>query len=1486
MGTDFRRDYLLKLPLPLAQLYSRAHNAKNARARHDNCYFCFEAAIKLSTAALTAAYLDRGDRNEIVDKQLSHLALPSLGHWHGMQRELARHFEGDEQLGQVWAQLSDNRGDLLGALGLFRRIKNGIEGKPANDSKVSLLNLFDAVVRYRNEVMGHGGPRFDDFYETVMGPLLFPALNDVLGAFDVLGAEGVRLVYLTELRSHGHGFELGARELVGLQGERMAPIPVARDEAEQVAPNRCAILWPDRTLPLRIDPLLRFRESEIADEVLFLNRDRRGKQVEYLSYTTGRTERADDTADALSALLAAVGHARPKRSSVASKPESDYEILGELGRGGMGVVYLARQLSLGRIVALKTLATDVAEDHMALSRFRREMRALAKCDHPNIIKVMDSGTLPDGRLYYTMEYVAGCDLDHVWRELTGAGPDASSSTFDGAVHTASERKRESLGDIPLPPMPELPAIRDDPGGYVRRIVELGRDAARALQAVHEQGIVHRDVSPQNLVLTPDAQRVVLMDFGLAKSATIASMKTQAFVGKLRYAAPEQLAAAMLDVGPAADIRGLGVTMWELLTFKRLFDDAEDERRLATLIHERDVPRLRDVDPSFDVDLEAVIARATERRPDDRIATAGRLADYLELYLEGKPLPIRPPSTGEMVRRWVREHRGRVFAAFCTLLTIVGLVIVSFILITAEKRQAEEARDTALAAEGAAQAARHREKGARKLAEESARIARERAILQGAAGSEDPLEAALLLLELDRAPDDAALSIAHDVAAQPRPVRVFRFDAPVSWSRLSPDGKRILTGSFESVVRLWEVDDPVRPIVLRGHTKTVTSAFFNRQGTKIVTASMDRTARIWNADGSGEPIVLRAHKGPVLSVGFSRNGRKVVTTCIDGGSFPIARVWNVDGAGKPKPFPHFGDLILGAALSDDGKRIATACQATIQGQVRATVLVRNVDGTGKQIVLNHLASGMRFTPDGKKIVTMGLQDSTTRVWNADGSGRPVVLRGHEGFVYWFDLSTKAKRIVTASWDRTARIWNADGFGEPVILRGHTDAIKMVRFSPDSTRVVTSGADRTVRIWNADGSGEPIVLRGHKSWVFANFTSDGKHVFSGSADGTARLWKARHTGLALRGHAGWAMTVRYSPDGRKLVTSSYDGTVRIWNADATGIPIVYKGFSGLSTHAEFSPDSKRVIASYQNGRVMIWPVARTARHRELRPGWSNDVNKSVTRKATFSPDGKLIAIADFDDTARVFFLDGSREERELSCDEAVFNVVFSPDSQLVATAEWDAERVPGTADDDCIVRVFRVDGEAAPLKLKGHNLPVQTLVFSHDSKLLLTASQDSTARIWSADKRGEKPILLEGHSGPLWTAAFSPDEKRVVTASSDKTVRIWNADGSGESLVLSGFSAAVTSARFSRDGKRIITTSADRTVQLRNADGTGLPVILRGHTGPITAGALSPDGKQLATIGWDNTVRLWYLTWDGIRDYLRRTTPGTLTPTQRLRHLGEK
>ncbi|WP_437278470.1 protein kinase [Sorangium sp. So ce375] len=531
-----------------------------------------------------------------------------------------------------------------------------------------------------------------------------------------------------------------------------------------------------------------------------------------------------------------------------------------------------------------------------------------------------------------------------------------------------------------------------------------------------------------------------------------------------------------------------------------------------------------------------------------------------------------------------------------------------------------------------------------------------------------------------------------------------------------------------------------------------------------------------------------------------------------------------------------DVVARAGYSPDGKRIVTASHDR-------TARVWNADGTGEPLVLRGHEDRIRsavFSPDGKRIITAS-DDKTARVWNADGTGEPLVLRGHEDVLNSAEFSPDGERIVTASWDRTVRVWNADGTGEPLVLRGHDDTVYSAAFSPDGKRIITASDDKTARVWNADGTGEPLVLRGHEDGVCsAAFSPDGKRIVTASHDKTVRVWSAGGTGepLVLRGHENGLWSAAFSPDGKRIVTASWDKTARVWNADGTGEPLVLRGHEDGLRSAAFSPDGKRVVTGSYDRTARVWNANGTSEPLVLR-GHEEEVNS-----VAFSPDGRRIASASADKTARVWNADGTGEPLVLrGHEEEVTSAAFSPDGKRIVTASWDRT-----------VRVWNADGTGEPLVLRGHEAVVFSAAFSPDGKRIVTGSFDRTVRVWNADGTGE-PLVLRGHRARVFSAAFSPDGKRVVTGSYDKTARVWNADGTGEPLVLRGHEDVVFSAAFSPDGKRVVTGSYDKTARVWNADGTDEPVVLRGHAHWVWGAAFSPDGKRIVTASRDKTVRIW-------------------------------
>ncbi|MFE8604846.1 nSTAND1 domain-containing NTPase [Archangium violaceum] len=540
-----------------------------------------------------------------------------------------------------------------------------------------------------------------------------------------------------------------------------------------------------------------------------------------------------------------------------------------------------------------------------------------------------------------------------------------------------------------------------------------------------------------------------------------------------------------------------------------------------------------------------------------------------------------------------------------------------------------------------------------------------------------------------------------------------------------------------------------------------------------------------------------------------------------------------------------DFVIRLGFSPDGTRVVTASED-------GTVRVWQADGQGEPVVLRgherKVVWSALFSPDGTRVVTAS-GDGTARVWQADGQGKPVVLRGHGDEVWSAFFSPDGKSVVTASKDGTARVWRVDGQGKPVVLGGHEYEVWSAAFSSDGTRVVTLSDDETVRVWQADGQGEPVVLREHTETVTSvAFSPDGKWVATGGGDGRVRVWRADGQGkpVVLPAQAGKVVSMAFSPDGRRVVTASVDKTARVLWVDGQGEPVVLRGHEHHVLSAVFSPDGRRVVTASQDRTARVWQADGQGESVVLRG------HEGRVMSATFSPDGTRVLTTSGDGT-RVWRAD--RQAGLLAFQEVrgnggvLWSAAFSPDETRVVTGSGDGS-----------VQVRRADGQCEPVVFRGHEQHVVFAVFSPDGKKVVTASGDKTARVWQADGQGE-PVVLRGHAETVRSAAFSPDGKWVVTASEDKTARVWQADGQGTPVVFRDHEQHVVSAAFSPDGKRVVTASEDKTARVWQADGQGTPVMLRGHQGTVTSVAFSPDGKRVVTASVDKTARVWQADGQG-------------------------
>ncbi len=627
------------LPLPVARLHRRSFNAKSAKDRHDTAYFAWEVSVRLGVAAAPPA-------------NAGSLARASVGQW-------CRALEPKDR------PLAD--GALLA---LHATLTETATGARSERTSITPRDLLDALPAYRNKVLGHGSARQPSFYEE-SGRALLAGLEAAWREHLFLPA-GATLVHVDGVALDAAGGRV-ARAM-----DLSSETPVVLDGGTTHVPD--AIL--PRRLYLRgagtwraLHPWLLYDEE--AERLWCFNG--LGRRAEYLDYASGETlggaalEKAFPGADA--ALRALIGASDAALESLPEAPIADerrfgdYEVLGKLGEGGMGAVYLAQQSSLGRTVALKMLPPERAKDAVAVGRFQREVRALARCEHPNVVKIYASGEAR-GTHYYAMEYVDGADLSKVAKALS------SSPDFDTAVSSAFELARGERAEL----FPDVPAVPRRPTATAkgldrwRQMARFFAQAARGLEHLHANGIVHRDISPGNIMVTWPDERAVIMDLGLAavENASVTLTKDKsAILGTLRYIAPEQLQKHLVETDKRVDVYSFGATMYELFGGRPIFDGETEPRLIAQVLREE--PKLLSkLEPRLPVELAHIVHKAVEKDPARRYATAADLAADLEAFLAGEPIQARAPTLGYRVRRWVRRRRELVLGGSAGLVLAVAV----------------------------------------------------------------------------------------------------------------------------------------------------------------------------------------------------------------------------------------------------------------------------------------------------------------------------------------------------------------------------------------------------------------------------------------------------------------------------------------------------------------------------------------------------------------------------------------------------------------------------------------------------------------------------------------------------------------------------------------------------------------------------------------------------------------------------------------------
>ncbi len=998
----------------------------------------------------------------------------------------------------------------------------------------------------------------------------------------------------------------------------------------------------------------------------------------------------------------------------------DYEQLEVLGRGGMGIVYKARQRKLNRFVAVKTIDTLSSLNPVAVARFQSEAELIGKLQHPNIVQVYEIGSQL-GVPYFSMELVNGGTL------------------------------AEAMRHRPL--MPVIAA----------RIIET---LARAVHYAHCQSIVHRDLKPSNILLArsdreeaieipDDPSRVgssdkngtpryepKIADFGLAKyvAGALDRTATQAVLGTPSFMAPELIDPALIApeigvVGPACDIYSLGAILYDALVGRPPFSAATIIETIQQVRHADVISPLK-LQSKIPRDLETICLKCLRKDPTKRYLSAKDLADDLQRFLNGQAILARPIGIVQHSWKWARRHPS--LTALIASVS-VALVFIGILWIRSEK---------SLTAESAAlkrndRLLYDRDVSLAQLEYLSNRVERSREILENTRKEYRNWEWDYLYNQTK-----------GSIWESPK------FSHPIVQADISPDGRLVAVaagvwGQDDSpAVEVWDINTNELKWKLDGQPYSETcDVRFSPDGSLLLTAATTWKTpntkggtRLWHlSEGSPCTIVSQSN---AYAARFSPDGQSIFV----GESEGWVKQFSVD-TGKmirrydcAKP----ASMILDLDLSPDGSRLVVASRdqkVTLWDTESGELLQKmNLSGDPRKLA---------WSPDGHT-VSVSHYSGLQMILDFDADQLKIVDERKSSAIVYGEFTPDGSQFVSSSFGRSIELSDARTGHLAYSLPAHNGHTKCIGFDASGRRMVSGGGDNRVRVWDLDNNQQQptrSVIWGTVVNAISFHPSNGEMALSMQKHPNKKFAieirdvQSHKFQREFIGHSDWPTCIAYSPDGNQLISGSLDKTVRIWNTFTGREDAILAEHKSTIVGVAFLPKSPFVVSIDALGGVIVW----NASSKLIERAWQLSAN---ILSVSFHPLQPWIAVASKDRGVEIWDVFEERTLQRISWTQNSNLVSFSPDGKRLAIAS-----------DSYITSIWPTNDlihnpVAKPLsELRGHSDKIVSISFSSDGTRLVSLSQDESIRLFDVD-RGYELFLLSSDKGTNGIVRFSHDGKSIV------------------------------------------------------------------------------------------------------------------------------